>query len=382
MEDPVTIFKLLLVGDCATGKTSLLQRLLTDEFERTYTASDDAIVRNVPFLTTRGKICFHCWDIPGKRTFSNSLDTAYVGGQCAIIMFDVTRPNTYDSVSQLYDDITRVCGRDLPLVLVGNKIDVENRRVKKEMIKFHRSKRLPYHEMSVKSNSSTDKPFLWIAKKLAGDPNLDFVPQHTPAQVSATLGGGISDTADTTARDTNTMIRITVHIPQIQSVRVRLPADATLADLTDECISLVPSLQQQKVGGFFKFLFHSSVLSSNKLLREFGVTNKSLLYSATGQHSNIDALKLYVAEQQLISIRQKWRDLEDVEDEDRIQAKKQISQELVNIQEKLDLLTELEGTLRATRKCLNQQCQSMAELLEAGRGRQDGQVREKRVRDS
>jgi GTP-binding nuclear protein Ran len=91
-----------------------------------------------------------------------------VGATCGIIMFDVTSKTTYNNVQSWHRDLTRVCG-DIPIVLVGNKCDVKYRKVKAKYITFHRKKKnLQYYDVSVKSYDDFERPFLWLARKLAG----------------------------------------------------------------------------------------------------------------------------------------------------------------------------------------------------------------------
>lgn len=60
-----------------------------------------------------------------------------------------------------------VC-ENIPIVLCGNKVDVKNRQVKAKQVTFHRKKNLQYYEISAKSNYNFEKPFLYLARKLAG----------------------------------------------------------------------------------------------------------------------------------------------------------------------------------------------------------------------
>mmetsp|Transcript_9907 Transcript_9907/g.36814 ORF Transcript_9907/g.36814 Transcript_9907/m.36814 type:complete len:132 (-) Transcript_9907:302-697(-) len=103
-------------------------------------------------------------------------------------MFDVTSRTTYKNVPTWHRDITRVC-EDIPIVLCGNKVDVRNRQVRAKTITFHRKKNLQYYELSAKSNYNFEKPFLYLARKLAGDPNLSFVesPALAPPEVTINL---------------------------------------------------------------------------------------------------------------------------------------------------------------------------------------------------
>ena len=55
---------------------------------------------------------------------------------------------------------------NIPIVLVGNKVDVKERKVKAKQITFHRKKNLQYYDISARSNYNFEKPFLWLARKL------------------------------------------------------------------------------------------------------------------------------------------------------------------------------------------------------------------------
>ncbi|CAJ1973741.1 unnamed protein product [Sphenostylis stenocarpa] len=172
-------FKLVIVGDGGTGKTTFVKRHLTGEFEKKYEPTIGVEVHPLDFFTNCGKIRFYCWDTAGQEN---------IHGQCAIIMFDVTARLTYKNVPTWHRDLCRVC-ENIPIVLCGNKVDVKNRQVKAKQVTFHRKKNLQYYEISAKSNYNFEKPFLYLARKLAGDPNLHFVesPALAPPEVQIDL---------------------------------------------------------------------------------------------------------------------------------------------------------------------------------------------------
>ena len=89
-------------------------------------------------------------------------------------MFDVTTRITYKNVPKWYKDLTRICD-NIPIVLVGNKVDQKDRKVKARQITFHRKRNLQYFDISAKSNYQYEKPFLWILRTLVGDSNLYLV---------------------------------------------------------------------------------------------------------------------------------------------------------------------------------------------------------------
>lgn len=230
--------KLVLVGDGGVGKTTFVKRHITGEFEKKYVATMGADVRSIPFTTNMGKIIFNVWDTAGQVTprslhlgclrassstrrnvqavsrllagqhwmlsrriarvhpcvlrlqekYSKLRDAYYIDAKCAIIMFDVTSRATYKSVPEWHRNLVRVLEQAPPIVLVGNKVDVKDRKVKARMIDFHRKKNLAYFDVSAKSNYNFEKPFLWLARKLSGQPGLEFTEQPAvhPAAVEMT----------------------------------------------------------------------------------------------------------------------------------------------------------------------------------------------------
>uniref|UniRef100_A0A8C4UI82 GTP-binding nuclear protein Ran n=1 Tax=Falco tinnunculus TaxID=100819 RepID=A0A8C4UI82_FALTI len=175
---------LVLVGDGGTGKTTFVKRHLTGEFEKKYVATLGVEVHPLVFHTNRGPIKFNVWDTAGQEKFGGLRDGYYIQAQCAIIMFDVTSRVTYKNVPNWHRDLVRVC-ENIPIVLCGNKVDIKDRKVKAKSIVFHRKKNLQYYDISAKSNYNFEKPFLWLARKLIGDPNLEFVamPALAPPEV-------------------------------------------------------------------------------------------------------------------------------------------------------------------------------------------------------
>lgn len=152
------------------------------------------------------------WDTAGQEKFGGLRDGYYINGKCGIIMFDVTSRITYKNVPNWHrkcsvllvtgktkfssekdythftaflGDLVRVC-ENIPIVLTGNKVDVKERKVKAKTITFHRKKNLQYYDISAKSNYNFEKPFLWLARKLVGNPTLEFVasPALAPPEVT------------------------------------------------------------------------------------------------------------------------------------------------------------------------------------------------------
>merc|ERR1711957_242710 len=164
-------FKLVLVGDGGTGKTTFVKRHLTGEFEKKYIAMLGVEVHPMAFFTNHGQIKFNVWDTAGQEKLGGLRDGYYI---------------TYSNVPKWYKDLTRVC-ENIPIVLVGNKVDVKDRKVKAKQITFHRKKNLQYYDISAKSNYQFEKPFVWLLRRLTNDPNLMLVEAPVLAPAEATI---------------------------------------------------------------------------------------------------------------------------------------------------------------------------------------------------
>ncbi len=137
------------------------------------------------FLTNHGQIKLNVWDTAGQEKLSGLRDEYYIGGNCGIIMFDVSSRITYSNVPKWYKDLTSVC-KNIPIVLVGNKVDTKDRKVKPKNITFHHQKNLQYYDISAKSRYQFEKPFVWLLRCLTNDPNLRLVeaPVLAPIEIA------------------------------------------------------------------------------------------------------------------------------------------------------------------------------------------------------
>lgn len=187
----VVEFKVVLVGDGGVGKTTLVKRHKSGEFQNKYVPTLGVDVNRLRFETNCGTVVFNVWDTAGQEKFGGLKDGYYLGGDCAIVMFDVTSRITYQNVPKWFADIRRVCG-EVPIVLVGNKVDIKDREVKAMHITWHRSRGIQYYDLSAKSSFNFEKPFLYLARKLCDNQSLKFVGDFAGAPIVRALSSGQS----------------------------------------------------------------------------------------------------------------------------------------------------------------------------------------------
>ncbi|OEH75194.1 GTP-binding nuclear protein ran [Cyclospora cayetanensis] len=179
MAEQVPEFKLILVGDGGVGKTTLVKRHLTGEFEKKYIPTLGVEVRPLRFSTNFGPIVFNVWDTAGQEKFGGLRDGYYikVGLGCGVCLearrtvFGVRFEGTGSA-----DSVFEVLWSDNYAW-----VDVKDRQVKARVIQFHRKKNLQYYDISARSNYNFEKPFLWLARRLTNQASLTFTGEHAKA---------------------------------------------------------------------------------------------------------------------------------------------------------------------------------------------------------
>ncbi|MHA1472105.1 MAG: GTP-binding protein [Promethearchaeota archaeon] len=159
--------KLILTGDYKAGKSSLIKRFIENEFTETYLATIGVeISKKSVEMDKETIINFVLWDIGGQiGTMAPYRHRFYEGASAAIIVIDRTRLNNLESVKTWYKDIKKSVPRDIPVVIAGNKSDLQDELViSEEEIKIV-AKELGFHYIltSAKTGENVNEAFLYIA---------------------------------------------------------------------------------------------------------------------------------------------------------------------------------------------------------------------------
>ncbi len=130
------MFKLVALGDGAVGKTSCIKRYTEGSFSEQYimTIGTTFALKTVS-VDIPGRDPVKCrivlWDLAGQPTYNELRRRYMAGASMAIIVYDVTRPQTFLNIGEWYTRFTTVCPNAV-VAVVANKIDRPDRLVPPE----------------------------------------------------------------------------------------------------------------------------------------------------------------------------------------------------------------------------------------------------------
>ena len=152
-------FRIIMVGDTDTGKSSLLARFTDHEFVHT-TSTIGVDFRRVPYPYDKPKYAFHIWDTAGQERFRAIAESYFRGAQGVVLVFDLSDRDGLQKIERNWHDLLeRVSSKNLPAILVGNKSDLQRRVTDEEAKAVAAKLRLDYFETSAKIGDGVDELF-------------------------------------------------------------------------------------------------------------------------------------------------------------------------------------------------------------------------------
>lgn len=162
-------YKLILGGEGGVGKTSMVHRFVENSFQTDYksTIGTSIMKKECDFDGLESKVRFVLWDLAGQAQFKRVRQSYLSNAEAGILVYDVTRKDSYDKVENWHNEIMEVSPK-ISLILVGNKIDLEEKRVisTESGEELAKNLNLSYIETSAKTGENINDAFKMLALQI------------------------------------------------------------------------------------------------------------------------------------------------------------------------------------------------------------------------
>ncbi len=123
------MIKLVLIGDAAVGKTSIRRRYLGKGFEREHLTTLGADFAAITKTVDNFQIKYQIWDLAGQPMFRNVLPRFFKGCFGALVIFDITRKDTFENLTNWIENLYKYSNRGVvPVIILANKTDLDEER--------------------------------------------------------------------------------------------------------------------------------------------------------------------------------------------------------------------------------------------------------------
>lgn len=198
-------YKVVVVGDINVGKTSIIKTFLYNIFSNSYKSTigvDFGLKRLYPNENT--VINLQLWDIAGQERFGNMTRIYYKEAVAAIIVFDLTKENTFDNVVKWKMDIdTKIFlynDKPIPVILLGNKSDLQTEQfmTDEEMKDYCKNNGfIGYYKVSAKNGNDIETAMNYLIDEIQ---NNKFIMNNLEIEDVVT---GITLSSENTKEESN-----------------------------------------------------------------------------------------------------------------------------------------------------------------------------------
>jgi small GTP-binding protein len=168
-----TLIKLAIIGDSNVGKSNFLFKFIEGQFSPLHVATIgfDYKSRVVTLPKSKKRVKLQIWDTAGQEKYMSVNKNLFQRVQGVILMYDITSRETFERLN-IWLDIIKQMTNDIPIVLVGNKLDLEDNEDDGRIIEygegedFAKENDFDFFEVSAKNGTNVEKAFISIAEKI------------------------------------------------------------------------------------------------------------------------------------------------------------------------------------------------------------------------
>lgn len=185
------LFKYIIIGDSGVGKSCLLLQFTDKRFETSHelTIGVEFGARVVTIDNTPVKL--QIWDTAGQESFRSITRSYYRGAAGTLLVFDVTRRETFEHVTSWLQDAHENSNLPMTILLIGNKCDLQEKREvsTEEAVELAKAQGLTYMETSAKTAHNVEAAFLDTARAILAKIRSGELDANIMAGKAMTQGG-------------------------------------------------------------------------------------------------------------------------------------------------------------------------------------------------
>jgi small GTP-binding protein len=163
------LFKYIIIGDAAVGKSNLLLRYAHGQFKDEYqlTIGVEFGAKNISINDKIYRI--QIWDTAGQENFRSITRAYYKNSVCALVVYDITNRDSFNNIANWVEDCKNQSPKTIFMVLVGNKSDLSDKRVIsiEEGRELAEKYNMIFFETSAKTGDNVDLIFFKSAEEIA-----------------------------------------------------------------------------------------------------------------------------------------------------------------------------------------------------------------------
>ncbi|CAF0826047.1 unnamed protein product [Brachionus calyciflorus] len=161
-------FKVVLLGESAVGKSSLVLRFVKREFHEFQESTIGAAFLTQSMQIEDTTVKFEIWDTAGQERYHSLAPMYYRGAQAALIVFDITSKDSFLKAQNWVRELQRQANTNIVIALVGNKVDLANKRAVEynEAKSYAEQNNLIFMETSAKTAVNVVEVFTALATRL------------------------------------------------------------------------------------------------------------------------------------------------------------------------------------------------------------------------
>ena len=169
------LFKLLLVGNSAVGKSSLLLRFSDNVYNDTFLPTIGVDFKIRTFDLDSKTVKLQIWDTAGQERFKTITSSYYKGAHGIILTYDITDKQSFRDIENWLAEVEKHASEKVNKLLVGNKSDLESQRqVPYDEAKAYADQLgIKFIETSAKNSVNVDDAFFTMANEIKARVQID-----------------------------------------------------------------------------------------------------------------------------------------------------------------------------------------------------------------